>query len=69
MADYYCEFSEVLTHLTPEETAWLRSQLEIVYVLDGEEGADPDAATWIGCRAYRDMEDYDSALGDEPGFQ
>jgi len=69
MADYYCEFSEVLTHLTPEETAWLRSQLEIVYVLDGQEGADPDTATWIGCRAYRDMEDYDEALGDEAGFE
>ena len=68
MADSYLEFSEVLTDLSREETAWLKSQLEIVYVLDGKEGADPAHATWIGCRAYRDMEDYDPEFGEDAGF-
>ena len=68
MADSYLEFSEVLTDLSPEETTWLKSQLEIVYILDGKEGADPADATWIGCRAYRDMEDYDPEFGEDAGF-
>jgi hypothetical protein len=68
MADSYLQFSAVLTDLSPQETSWLKSQLEIVYVLDGKEGADPADATWIGCRAYRDMGDYDPDFGEDGGF-
>ena len=73
MAEHYLEFSAALTHLTDEETGWLQSQLETVHVIDGAEYAEdslPDTgeATWIGCRAYRDMEDYDPDFGEDAGF-
>ena len=73
MADHYLEFSETLTHLTDEETNWLQSQLETVHVIDGAEYPEdrlPDTgeATWIGCHAYRDMEDYAPDFGEDAGF-
>lgn len=73
MADHYLEFSETLTHLTDEQIDWLRNQLETVHVIDGVEYTEdklPDAgdATWIGCRVYRDMEDYDADYGEDVGF-
>ena len=77
MANNCLEFSEVLPKLSEQEEVWLKNQLEIVHVFDGEEYAedavpddlaskDPD---WIGCRAYRDMKDYDSDLGENAGFE
>ena len=76
MANNYLEFSEVIPHLTEAERDWLREQLTLVYVFDGQEyqadelpaGSDPADATWTGCRAYRDMPDYDPDFGDEAGF-
>ena len=75
MADHYLEFSEVLTHLTDEQTDWLQKQLETVHVIDGVEYTEAelpdtgdDDGVWTGCRAYRDMEDYDADCGDEAGF-
>lgn len=68
MADSYLEFSEVVTHLTESEVSWLQNQLEIVNIRDGKEGADPADATWAGCRAYRDMPDYDGEFGGDVGF-
>ena len=77
MANNYLEFSEVLPHLTAEEADWLRHQLEVVWVFgDGEyaEDALPDdldrqSVDRIGCRAYRDMEDYDPDFGEDAGFE
>lgn len=76
MAEHYLEFSETLTHLTNEETDWLRNQLETVHVVDGVEYTEdnmPDTGdtgdgAWIGCRAYRDMENYDPDFGEDAGF-
>jgi len=76
MADHYLEFSETLTHLTDAEVDWLQNQLELVHVIDGAEytedtlpdNGDTGDATWIGCRAYRDMEDYDPDFGEDVGF-
>ncbi len=76
MADHYLEFSETLTHLTDEQIDWLQNQLETVHVIDGVEYTEdklPDTGnggdgTWIGCRAYRDMEDYDPGFGEDVGF-
>jgi hypothetical protein len=73
MADHYLEFSETLTHLTDEQVDWLRNQLETVHVIDGVEYTEdklPDTGdgAWIGCRAYRDMEDYDADFGEDVGF-
>ena len=76
MANHYLEFSEVLTHLSEEEADWLRSQLEVVYVVGDVEHAEgnvpgdvtvPDDA-WIGCRVYRDMEDHEPGFDDGAGF-
>lgn len=75
MADNYLTFSEVLPHLTPEEEAWLQSQLQTVYVFEGIEltenqlasDVDLEKADWIGCRAWRDMPDYDE--DGKVGFQ
>lgn len=36
MADHYCEFSQILPDVLPHEEAWLRSQLQDVYVQDGQ---------------------------------
>ena len=76
MADHYLEFSETLTHLTDEQIDWLQNQLETVHVIDGVEYTEdklPDTGdagdgAWIGCRAYRDMEDYDAGFGEDVGF-
>ena len=67
----------MLPKLSEEEEAWLKNQLEIVYVFGDEEYAedavpddlaskDPD---WVGCRVYRDMDDYDPDLGENAGFE
>ncbi len=40
MANNYLEFSEVLANLTPEETGWLRDQLNVVHIYDGKEYAE-----------------------------
>ena len=77
MADNYIQFSEVIPELTAEEEGWLKDQLEIVYIVDGKEYTEDtvpgdhysDVANWVGCRALRDMEDYDSDAGDDAGFQ
>jgi len=76
MADYYTEFSEVIPNLTGEEQDWLADQLRVVQVYGGKEyledqvpeslaDVEPD---WHGCRAYRDMDDYDPDSGPEPHF-
>ena len=75
MANNYLELSEVLPHLTAEEEAWLREQLQCVYIFDGREHpedglpSDLDAADadWYGCRAWRDLEGYDPE-GEPVGF-
>ncbi len=80
MADHYLEFSATITHLTDEQIDWLRNQLETIHVIDDVEYTEdklPDAAnsgddrnaTWTGCRAYRDMEDYDGKYGGDVGFE
>ena len=68
MADNYLEFSELLTNLSDEEVAWLDNQLDIVHLRDGVE-VEKSNATWTGCRAYRDMPDYDGAYGGDVGFE
>jgi hypothetical protein len=77
MADNYLEFSEVIPRLSNPEADWLRQQLQIVHVFGDKEYAEdelPDHlkgenAEWVGCRAYRDMADYDPADGDGAGFE
>ncbi|NQT37235.1 MAG: hypothetical protein HQ581_07085, partial [Planctomycetes bacterium] len=77
MAEHYVEFSEVIPHLTEEEAAWLRRQLEVVCVFGDQEYTEdalPDDlnrkdAEWTGCRAYRSMEDYDPDFGEDAGFE
>jgi hypothetical protein len=72
VANYYTQFSEVIPQLTVDEERWLKHQLEIVYVFNGREyckrevpeGTNPDDAQFIGCRAFRDLEDYDSSVED-----
>jgi hypothetical protein len=76
MANSYLEFSEVIPHLTDAEITWLRQQLEIVYVFGSTEceldkvpeRLDPSDAQWTGCRAYRDMQDFEPDFGDGAGF-
>ena len=63
MADNFLEFSEVLPHLTADEEAWLRRQLEIVCVFGDREypedqlpdDLDTPDAEFYGCRAWRDL--------------
>ena len=77
MANNYLEFSEVLPHLTADEEAWLKSQLEQVCVIDGveypvddvPEGLRGKETEWLGCRAYRDLKGYDADFGEEAGFE
>ncbi len=77
MADMYTQFSEVLTKLTDEEASWLKDQLQMICVFDGQEypmdalpaGSDPQKANWRGCRGLRDLPDYDPAFVEEPEFQ
>jgi hypothetical protein len=72
VANNFVQFSEVIPQLRPDEEQWLRHQLEIVSVVDDKEFADgdepedddPDDAEFRGCRAFRDMEDYDSSEKD-----
>lgn len=76
MANSYLEFSEVIPNLTDTEITWLRQQLEIVYVFDGieygedkvPEQLDPADAQWTGCRAFRDMQDFEPDFGEGAGF-
>ncbi len=75
MADYYLEFSQVLSHLGDEELDWIRQQLEIVYVFGNQEftlgNLPPDLeaayAAWSGYRFYRDF-DEDVPDAEEAGF-
>ena len=77
MANNYLQFSEVIPQLTTQEAGWLRGQLEVVCVFGEHEhaedklppGLDCDEADWIGCRAYRDMLDYDPNYGWDLGFE
>ena len=77
MADNYLEFSEVIPRLTTEEEAWLKSQLEQVSIIAGVEYPASDVpeelqgqeSTWLGCRAYRDMDDYDADFSEGVGFE
>jgi len=77
MADNYTEFSEVIPKLNEKEEAWLKEQVEIVYVFGEEEYTDAtlpkdrssDEADWVGCRAFRDVKDYDCSAGADAGFQ
>ena len=77
MANNYLQFSEVIPQLTTQEADWLRGQLEVVCVFGEHEhpedklppGLDRDKADWIGCRAYRDMLDYDPNYGWDLGFE
>jgi hypothetical protein len=81
VADYWLQFSEVIPNLTADEEAWINAQLEGVAIVDGNEyayelGDDQikaggkmiaaEKAEFAGCRAYRDMEDYDFG---QHGFQ
>jgi hypothetical protein len=75
MANNYLQFSEVIRQITPDEEKWLKEQLEVVYVFSGHEyrenelpkELDPTRAQFVGCRAFRDMEDYD-ASDEDAGF-
>ena len=77
MANNYLEFSEVLTQLGQEEEKWLRDQLEFVYVFGDQEYTEDELperlaakdADWIGCRVYRDLEEYDSSEFEFVGFE
>jgi hypothetical protein len=76
VANNYLNFSEVLPRLTAEEEQWLEHQLEVVSVFGDREFAegedipdDVEGEEWNGCRAYRDMPDYDADYGDGPGFE
>ncbi len=69
MADTYFMFSEVVPHLTSEEEAWLRSQLQLIAVRNGKEIEIDDVnceaaecAEWIGERYLRDNKHYDPDL-------
>jgi hypothetical protein len=76
MAQNYMQFSAVLIDLSEDEANWLKHQLEVVCVFDDKEylkdnlpeDLEPADAKWTGCRAYRDMEDYDQNLGEDVGF-
>jgi len=76
MANNYLEFSEILAQLGSEEEKWLREQFEVInafgdqeYAQDAlPEGLAAEDADWIGCRAYRDMADYDRDDGEGVGF-
>ena len=69
MANNYLQFSEIITHLTPGEEAWLRAQLQTIAVHNGQETeiANEDDvaphAEWIGPRFLRDDEGYDADFG------
>ena len=76
MANNYLEFSETLDNLSTEEESWLREQLEIVHVYGDREyaeGHEPDelnsAEHWWGCRAWRNLPEYDPEDGTPVGFE
>jgi len=77
MADNYTEFSEVIPKLNEKEEVWLKEHLEIVYIFGEEEYTDStlpedrssDEADWVGCRVFRDLEDYGCSAGADAGFQ
>jgi len=76
MANNYLEFSETLGDLAPEGETWLREQLDIIHVHDGreytEEQVPKEVVTvdhWEGCRAWRDLPEYDTEDGDPVGFE
>ena len=77
MAQYYCQFSEVLPQLTPDEENWLRQQLTYIYVYGGKEysekevpmNLDLDEADWSGFRVWReDSEGCEDCDGDTLAF-
>jgi hypothetical protein len=75
MADNYLEFSEIIDDLTPDEEAWLETQMEEVCLADGREVGDEDEDSevdWIGPRflsGRRDMYESDEGLGFEWQFE
>ena len=77
MSNNYVEFSEVLTDLTDQERNWLKAQLEVICVIDGQEypaeelpdGYQDKKPEWRGCRGLRDMPDYDPRFIEEPEFE
>jgi hypothetical protein len=64
MANNYLQFSEVIPHLTRDEEAWLRQQLEEIYVFGDCEYASDQIlkdlsladADWSGFRLWRNTE-------------
>ncbi len=72
MADNFLQFSETLDALTPEESAWLRHQLEPIAVIDGTEYPEDDDAvrnrdtelSYQGLRFLRDYEDLEDGDND-----
>lgn len=75
MANNYLQFSEVIPNLIPEEEAWLKQQLGLIAVRDGEKREIPDwndeataGADWIGPRFLQDYEDYEP-MGSGPDFE
>jgi hypothetical protein len=77
MADNYTEFSEELQILNAEERTWLESQLELVFVYEGNEypedqvppelqNQDPE---YRGYRFLRDCPDVDGDSADTLGFE
>lgn len=75
MANNYLEFSSTLDNLSREEEAWLREQLEVVCVVAGVEyaGEQPPERLvgqdcWKGCRAWRDLAEYDPESDGLVGF-
>lgn len=85
MANNWLQFSEVIPNLTADEEAWINEQLQGAAIIDGTEyayelGDDQikaggkmiaaEKAEFAGCRAYRDMEDYDFGKhSDSVGFE
>jgi len=77
MADNYLQFSEIITHLTEAEEAWLKEQLQAICIFGDKEYAEdavpaelagtkkPD---WKGIRFLRDAGGYDPEW-DERGFE
>lgn len=74
MADYNLDFSEVVSKLTRPEEAWLKHQLETIYVFGDQEyttekvpeALDLATADWHGCRNHRDLpglDEYDHDVG------
>ena len=77
MANNYTEFSEVVSNLSDQEWAWLKSQFEMIAVIDGREfpieevPAERSAQTldWRGCCGLRGFVEYDPDFIGEPEFQ